>query len=187
MSMTGRHAIAQTNPCTILLGLYLGSGMHRTSDKHLACSDGMNLDYCKLTAITGYYGMTIITLDNLYFMLSYKPTPPNALSMSCERHADSSGTSSFFGPRLIQKWASRHPGPKLLVDLECACTCHVANPDPSASRSWTCPWDLVRGVYSTSFLEELCHTQILSQNRMLIVCVPRNQVYTHTIQKMDTK
>jgi chromosome segregation ATPase len=25
-----------------------------------------------------------------------------------------------------------------------------------------------------------CHTRFLSQNRMLIVCVPRNQVYTHT-------
>jgi hypothetical protein len=27
----------------------------------------------------------------------------------------------------------------------------------------------------------LCHTQFLSQNRMLIVCVPKNQVYTHTV------
>jgi hypothetical protein len=32
-----------------------------------------------------------------------------------------------------------------------------------------------------------CHTRFLSQNRMLIVCVPRNQVYIHTVQKMDTK
>jgi hypothetical protein len=27
---------------------------------------------------------------------------------------------------------------------------------------------------------------VLRPNQMLIVCVPRNQVYTHTIQKMDT-
>jgi hypothetical protein len=27
----------------------------------------------------------------------------------------------------------------------------------------------------------------LRLNRMLIVCLPRNQVYTHTIQKMDTE
>jgi hypothetical protein len=33
----------------------------------------------------------------------------------------------------------------------------------------------------------MCHTQFLSQNRMLIVCVPRNQVYTYTVQKMDTE
>jgi hypothetical protein len=32
-----------------------------------------------------------------------------------------------------------------------------------------------------------CHTQFLSQNRMLIVCVLRNQVSTHTVQKMDTE
>jgi hypothetical protein len=32
-----------------------------------------------------------------------------------------------------------------------------------------------------------CHTRFLSQNRMLIVCVLRNQVYTHTTQKMDTE
>jgi hypothetical protein len=35
--------------------------------------------------------------------------------------------------------------------------------------------------------EPLCHTRFLSQNRMLIVCVPKNQVYTHTAQKMDTE
>jgi hypothetical protein len=33
--------------------------------------------------------------------------------------------------------------------------------------------------------EHLCHTWVLRQNRMLIVCMPRNQVCTNTIQKMD--
>jgi hypothetical protein len=28
---------------------------------------------------------------------------------------------------------------------------------------------------------------VLRPNRMLIVCVPRNQVYTHTVQKMGTE
>jgi hypothetical protein len=27
---------------------------------------------------------------------------------------------------------------------------------------------------------------VFRPNRMLIVCVPRNQVYIHTIKKMDT-
>jgi hypothetical protein len=27
---------------------------------------------------------------------------------------------------------------------------------------------------------------VLRPNQILIVCVPRNQVYTHTIQKIDT-
>jgi hypothetical protein len=44
--------------------------MHPSSDKHLACGDGMNLDYCEVTDITGDYGMTIITLDNIYYVLS---------------------------------------------------------------------------------------------------------------------
>jgi hypothetical protein len=41
---------------------------------------------------------------------------------------------------------------------------------------------------ATSVLEgdEMSHS-ILRPNRMLIVCVPRNQVYTHIIQEMDTK
>jgi hypothetical protein len=33
----------------------------------------------------------------------------------------------------------------------------------------------------------LYHTWFLSQNQMLKVCVPTNQVYIHTIQKMDIK
>jgi hypothetical protein len=33
----------------------------------------------------------------------------------------------------------------------------------------------------------VCHTQFLSQNRMVIVYVLRNQVYSHTIQKIDTE
>jgi hypothetical protein len=28
---------------------------------------------------------------------------------------------------------------------------------------------------------------LLRPNRLLIVCMPRNQVYTHTVQKMDTE
>jgi hypothetical protein len=38
-----------------------------------------------------------------------------------------------------------------------------------------------------SIHKEICHTRFLSQNLMLIVCVPRNKVYTHTVQKMDTE
>jgi hypothetical protein len=36
-------------------------------------------------------------------------------------------------------------------------------------------------------LMSLLSHPILRANRMLIVCVPRNQVYTHTIQKIDTE
>jgi hypothetical protein len=83
MSLTRRHVIAQTNACNILLGPYPGYAMHHSSDKHLACSDGMNLDYCEVMAITGDFNMAIITLDTHYFVLSCHPAPPVALSMTC--------------------------------------------------------------------------------------------------------
>jgi hypothetical protein len=34
---------------------------------------------------------------------------------------------------------------------------------------------------------EVVSHPVLRPNRMLIVCVPRNQFYTHTLQKMDTE
>jgi hypothetical protein len=42
-------------------------------------------------------------------------------------------------------------------------------------------YDLSQVEESTTKLSHL----VLRPNRMLIVCVPRNQVYTHTVQKMD--
>jgi hypothetical protein len=34
---------------------------------------------------------------------------------------------------------------------------------------------------------EHCHTRFLCKNRVPIVCVPRNEVYTQTIHEMDTE
>jgi hypothetical protein len=79
LSLTGRHVIVRTKPHTILFGLYPGRGMHHGSDKHLAYDDGMNLGCCEVMAITVDYRMAIITPNNLYFMLSCRPTPPDAL------------------------------------------------------------------------------------------------------------
>jgi hypothetical protein len=52
LSLTGRRAIALTSSCIILLDLYLGHGMHYSSDKHLAYGDGMNL---RLLLSNDYY------------------------------------------------------------------------------------------------------------------------------------
>jgi hypothetical protein len=68
---------------------------------------------------------------------------------------DSSGTCTLLGPYLIQEWASRHFGPKLLVGLRCVNTYHMGSPDLTNGWMQTCPIDLVRGVSSTSFLEEM--------------------------------
>jgi hypothetical protein len=51
------------------------------ANKHLACWDGMNKDNCEVMTTIVDYNMAIITLQNLYTMWSYWPTPPDALSV----------------------------------------------------------------------------------------------------------
>jgi hypothetical protein len=81
LSLTEICIISWKKLHTILHHLYPGFGMHHGSKKHLAYSDGTDLDCCEVMPITIDYGMTIITLDNIYSVLSYRPTPPDALSM----------------------------------------------------------------------------------------------------------
>jgi hypothetical protein len=135
LSLTGRCAITWTKSHTILLDLYPGCGMHHGSDKHLAYGDGTNIDSCKVMTITVDYGMAIIALNRLYSMLSYQPTPTNALFILYGRHANSRGTSALHAPYLHQEWASRHFGPRLLVGFQYENTCHVGCPKISSSQS----------------------------------------------------
>jgi hypothetical protein len=155
LSLTVRHAIAQAKPHTILLCLYMGCCMHHSLDKHLACGDGMKLDCYGVIAITGDYNIVIITLDNLYYVLSCQSTPPKVPSVLYERRVNSGGTNALPGTYLHQEWASRRFGPRFLVGFRCENTYHMGTPDRSSSERWTCPWNLARGVPSTSFLEEL--------------------------------
>jgi hypothetical protein len=99
--------------------------------------------------------MAIITLDSLYYVLSCWPTLPDALSVLHGRHVDSSGADVLLEPYLHQERVSRHFGPKLLVGFRCVNTCHMESSDLSTSQSRTCYWNLVRGVPSTSLLDEL--------------------------------
>jgi hypothetical protein len=71
--------------------------MHRSSDKHLDCSNGMNLDYFKMMTITSDYGMSIITLDNLYFVLSCRSTLLDVVSVLYRRRADSGVIGALLG------------------------------------------------------------------------------------------
>jgi hypothetical protein len=89
--------------------------MHHGSDNHLAYDDGMNLDYCEVMATTVDYDMTIITLDNIYSVLSYHTTPPDALHVQYGRRVDSGDTSALSRPHLHREWALRRFGPRLLV------------------------------------------------------------------------
>jgi hypothetical protein len=81
MSLTRRCVTARTKPRIILFCLYLSFDVHHGSNEHLAYGDRMNLDCCKVMTITVDYGMTSITSDNLYSMLSCQPTPLIALSV----------------------------------------------------------------------------------------------------------
>jgi hypothetical protein len=47
-------------------------------------------------------------------------------------------------------------------------------------------FDALLGALSGDVERRLSYP-VLRSNRELIVCVPRNQVYTHTVQKMDTE
>jgi hypothetical protein len=92
----------------------------------------MNLDCCEVTTITGDYDMVIITLDNLSSMLSCLPTPRDAMSMLCGRHADSRSIGTLLGPCLIQEWASRCFGPKFFSGLK-VCV-HLPCGEPVSQR-----------------------------------------------------
>jgi hypothetical protein len=69
-------------------------------NRNLVCDEGIRLDYCDVITTTGDYGMTIITLGRLYFVLSYRLAPIDALSVQYERRASSGATCVFTGPHL---------------------------------------------------------------------------------------
>jgi hypothetical protein len=75
LSLTERCTISRTKAHIVLFGLYLRFGMHHGPNKHVACGDGMNLDYSEVMAITVDYDMTIITLDIIYSVLFCRPIP----------------------------------------------------------------------------------------------------------------
>jgi hypothetical protein len=54
---------------------------------------------------------------------------------------------------------------------------------PATRSEWRRLWRRIGGAASSPADAH----PVLSQNRMLIVCVPKNQVYTHTVQKMETE
>jgi hypothetical protein len=88
-------------------------------------------------ATIGDYDMAIITSGKLYFMLSCRLTPRDALSMQYRRRASTGGTEGLCGPHLHQEWASRCFGPKLLVGFWREDACHVGSPDLNSNRDRT--------------------------------------------------
>jgi hypothetical protein len=54
-------------------------------NRNLACGEGTRLDYCNVISATGDFGMTIIMLGRLFFMLSYCLAPTYAPSAQHRR------------------------------------------------------------------------------------------------------
>jgi hypothetical protein len=67
--LTSFHTIEQAIACFLVCNRYL------------ACGEGTSLKCCNVIFATSDYGMTIITLCRLYFMLSCQLAPTDALSM----------------------------------------------------------------------------------------------------------
>jgi hypothetical protein len=61
--LTGRHATDWVIKCSIIC------------NRNLVCGEGTRLNCCDVITTTGDYDMAIITLDRLYFVLSYRLTP----------------------------------------------------------------------------------------------------------------
>jgi hypothetical protein len=99
------------------------------SNMNLAFSDGASLDYCDVTIVTSDYGLAIITLDMIYFLLSYWLTPSDDMYVLYKRRVDSGDTGALLGPHLHQEWALRCFGPRILVPFWCEDTGHVESPD----------------------------------------------------------
>jgi hypothetical protein len=104
------------------LSLHCLTGVHTTNrviacsliyNQNLACDEGTRLDYCDVIFVVGELGMTIITLDKLYFMLSCQLAPTNVTLVQHERRGEV--TVDLTGSHLHQEWARKPFGPGTLV------------------------------------------------------------------------
>jgi hypothetical protein len=120
----------QSHASSLLTGRY-------ATARVIACSNEMNLDCYGVMAATSEFSIASITLGRHHSMLSCQPASPEALSVPCERRADSGGSTILTGSWPVVAWSSRHPWPELLVGLRLTNVWHVMRPDPSAGRSRT--------------------------------------------------
>jgi hypothetical protein len=73
----------------------LGSICSLICNRNITCGDEVTLDCCKVIIIIGDYDMVITTLNNLYYVLSCRINPQDALSMQHGPHADSGDIGSL--------------------------------------------------------------------------------------------
>jgi hypothetical protein len=124
-------------------------------NKNLACSKGTRLDYYDMICAVGDFGMTIIMLDRLFFMLSCRLTPTNAPFMQHERCVSTGATNALVRPHLSSGVGSKATWARLLVGFWCENTCHVVSTDPRSGQDL--PLVLGVGLVFGSFFGEACN------------------------------
>jgi hypothetical protein len=125
--LTWLHAINRIIACSLIC------------NRNLACGEDTRLDCCDVIATTGDYGMAIITLGRLYFVLSCRLAPIVALYVQYGQRAGSGVTCILTGPHLSSGVDSKVIWVRLLVDFWCEDTCHMGSPDPSSDQDRTYP------------------------------------------------
>jgi hypothetical protein len=130
--LTRLHAINRVIVCSLIC------------NRNLACGESTRLDCYIMIATTGDYGMAIIMLGRLYFMLSCWLTPTDALFVLYGWRAGSGASSVLTRPHLSSGVSSKAVRAWLLVEFWCEDTYHVGSLDPSSSWDRTCPWNLAR-------------------------------------------
>jgi hypothetical protein len=119
-------------------------------NRDLACGRGTRLDCCDVNVTPGDYGIAIVTLGRLYFVLSYRLAPPDALSVLYERRTGSGATGVMTESHLSSGVGSEVLWARLLVSFQCEDTCHVVRSDTISNWTWTYRWNKVCGTPTSS-------------------------------------
>jgi hypothetical protein len=101
-AMTCMFALIRKHVITRVMAFTWGS------DSSLGCSKGTDLDCYRVRTTSNNFGMTIITLGCLHYVLSCQPTCPEALSTPHGRRADSEVSGILVGSYVL--WRHGHQG-----------------------------------------------------------------------------
>jgi hypothetical protein len=104
-NFNGQHTINRVISCSLICS------------NNLASSEGTRLDYCDMISSAGDFGMTIIMLDSLFFMLSCQLTPTNVPSLHHGRCVSSGATYALVRPYLSSGVGSKVAWARLLVGI----------------------------------------------------------------------
>jgi hypothetical protein len=119
--LTRQHTIIQVIACSLIC------------NKNLAYNEGTRLDCYDVTSATSEFGMIIIMLGRLYFVLPCRLTPTDATPMQHGRRATVRPQTTWPGHTFYQEWARKPFGPGSLLGFWCEDTCHMVSLNPGRS------------------------------------------------------